>query len=255
MTDKTSLLNTKMWGCQGFKPQPVVETIWPILSKLNPKPMTTSEGQDVTDLQEMRAPIIEGTELCFSADKIGKLVISVIVIMKGLNCAWLCICPNDDYDFPIFELDLFEYPDIVFFILDMHPLRDLAVDTWYREKYLDPVEPIWKKYLDLNDPQHKYDWLDALFSPYSICGHHKPADDKRSNIARMLECTVKYLEYYVDNVVAKAEPVRDPEGKAFAIKKKDWMREFYRAHDPTVARFSEELGFDILNKCWWHSFF
>ena len=256
MTDKTSLLNTEIWGCEGFEPQPVVETLWPILAKLNPKPITTDLGEDITDLQEMRVPIMQGCELFFSTDKIEKLHIAIVVIMKNINSAWVEVTPNDDYDFPIFELDLFEYSDKAFFLLDMHPLRDLVIDAWYREKYLDPVEPIWKEYPDLNTGKSvTASALSSFLSPYSIIGIHKPADDMRSNMARMLECATKYLEYYVDNVVAKAEPVEDPERKAFVIKKKQAMRAYYRTKDPTVAQMSKQLGFDLLKKSWYHSFF
>jgi hypothetical protein len=199
---------------------------------------------------------MEGTELFFSADKIEKLVIAIIVLTKQINSAWVEVTPNDDYDFPIFEVDLFEYADRAFFLLDMHPLRDLVVDPWYREQYLDPVEPIWKKYLDLNTGQSvTASALRSFLSPYSIIGIHKISDDKRSNIAKMLECLVEYLEYYVNNVVAKARPVRDPEGKAFVIKKKQAMRAYYRTKDPTIAQMSKQLGFDLLKRCWYHSFF
>jgi len=256
VTERPWQLNTKMWGCEDFEPQPVVETVWPILSKLNPKLMTTSEGEDITDLQEMRVYIMEGSNLFFSTDKIEKLIITIQVVAKRLNCAWVEITPNNDYDFPIFEVDIFEYLDRVFFLLDMHPLRDLVIDAWYREKYLDPVEPIWKEYPDLNTGKSvTASALSSFLSPYSIIGIHKPADDMRSNMARMLECATKYLEYYVDNVVAKAEPVEDPEGKAFVIKKKQAMRAYYRTKDPTVAQMSKQLGFDLLKKSWYHSFF
>jgi hypothetical protein len=201
----------------------------------------------------MRSPVIRGSEFCFFTDKIGKGVIFITVGIQRLVCAAVLISPNDDYDLPMFEVDLFEYTDNVLFLLDMHPLRDLAVDPWYREKYLDPVEPIWKEYLDLNDTVQRNDFLSPFLSPYSIRGHQKPADDKRSNIARMLECTVKYLEYYVDTVVAKAEPVKDPEGKAYAIKKKNLYRESLRAKDPTVELMNKQLGLDFIRRSWFHS--
>jgi len=251
--EKPAALDTKLWKYDDFEPQPVVETLWPILSKLNPKIMTTSEGDDITDLQEIRSPVIRGSEFCFTTDKIGKGVIFITATIQRLVCVGVLISPNDNYDFPMFEVDHFEYSDNTLFLIDMHPLRDIVADPWYREKYLDPIEPIWKKYLDLNDDVQRNDFLSPFLSPYSIRGHHKPADDKRSNIARMLECTVKYLEYYVDNVVAKAEPVSDPEGKAFAIKKKTLVRDTYRSHDPTVELMSKQLGLDFIRRSWFHS--
>jgi hypothetical protein len=251
--EKPATLDTNMWKFEEFEPQPVVDTLWPIVAKLKPKIMTTSEGEDITDLHEMRTPVISGSEFCFSTDKIGKGVIFVTAGIQRLVCGAVLISPNDDYDFPMFEVDHFEYADRVVFLLDMHPLRDLTTDAWYREKYLDPVEPIWKEYLDLNDGVERNDFLSPFLSPYSIRGHHKPVDDKRSNIARMLECTAKYLEYYVDRVVAEAEPVSDPEGRAFAIKQKDLVRDTYRAQDPTVRKMSEELGLSFIRKTWYHS--
>ncbi len=257
MSERPSQLNTKVLECELFEPQPLVETVWPILSKLNLKPMTTDlGGEDVSDLQEIRVPIMEGAELFFSTDKIEKLAIAVIILTKRIASAWVEVTPNDDYDFPIFEVDLFEYSDNVFFLLDMHPLRDLVMDPWYREKYLDPVGPICKKYQDLNSGKYQTaSALSSFLSPYSISGLHKPAVEQRSNIARMLKCLVEYLGYYIDNVVANAEPVSDPEGKAFVVKKKQAMRAYYRTKDPTIARMSEELGFDHLKRVWYHSFF
>ena len=251
--EKPAALDTKLWKYDDFEPQPVVETLWPILSKLNPKIMTTSEGDDITDLQEIRSPVIRGSEFCFTTDKIGKGVIFITATIQRLVCVGVLISPNDDYDFPMFEVDHFEYSDKVLFLIDMHPLRDIIADPWYREKYLDPIEPIWKKYFDLNVGVKREDFLSPFQSPYSIRGHHKPTDDNRSNIARMLECTVKYLEYYVDIVVANAEPVSDPEGRAFAIMKKDLIRDTYRSHDPTVELMNKQLGLDFIRRTWFHS--
>jgi len=69
----------------------------------------------------------------------------------------------------------------------------------------------------------------------------------------MLECTVEYLKYYVDTVVANAEPVSDPEGRAFAIMKKDLIRDTYRSHDPTVELMNKQLGLDFIRRTWFHS--
>ena len=133
-TMKPEMLNTAMWKCDDFEPQPVVETLWPILSRLNLTIMMSSEGEDITDLQEIRSPVIRGSEFCFSSDKIGKGVIFITVTIQGLVCVGVLISPNDDYDFPMFEVDHFEYSDKVLFLIDMHPLRDIIADPGYREK-------------------------------------------------------------------------------------------------------------------------
>ena len=58
---KPSTLKTKMWKCEGFEPQPFGETVWPILSKLNLKPMTKDlDGTDATEYQEIMNNAISG---------------------------------------------------------------------------------------------------------------------------------------------------------------------------------------------------
>jgi len=98
-------------------------------------------------------------------------------------------------------------------------LRDLVINEWYREKYLDPVEPIWKEYFDLHNDVNPNTWFRSFLSPFPICSRLTPKDGDRSEFARLTEVLAKYLDYYITNVIPKAEPVKDPQAKEFATKK------------------------------------
>jgi len=244
-----SLLNSKAWKFEAFEPQPVPETIWPIVSKLDLKPLTNWRGVDLTDLQETRLPSYQGCLLFFYTDKIEKLNVGFSVIMNRIVPTTLSIMPNDDYEFPMFSGEFIETPDNVRFIMDMHPLRDLAIDSWYREKYLDPVEPIWKQYQDLNNDIIPLSWIRGLLGPYPIVGLCKAETPDSSGLARATELFTKYLGYYVDQVIPNAEPVKDPQAKEFVIKKKNAIRKLYQtSKDPGTAVMAKLLGVEEAKK-------
>ena len=245
----TSLLNSKSWKWEAFEPQPVPETLWPILSKLDLKPLTNWQGVDISELQEVRQPLLEGCLLSFCTDKIEKLSVGFHFFMKRWAVTALTIAPNDDYDFPKFSGEFIEDPGSVLFLVDMNPLRDLVIDSWYREKYLDPVEPIWKEYQDVQTEINPNAWYRALLSPFSIGSHPKVEGNDRSGLSRVADCLAKYLEYYVDYVIPNAEPVKDPQAKEFAMKKKRAIKETYKTKEYREDRvLVKALGVDLAKK-------
>jgi len=246
--DASLLLNSKSWKCEGFKPQPAPETIWPILSKLDLKPLTKFRGVDISEVQEVRLPLMEGCLLSFYTDKIEKLSVGFQIFMKRLAMTPIMIAPNDDYDFPMFSAEFVENPGGAHFLVDMHPLRDLVIDSWYREKYLDPVEPIWKEFQDVQTEANPNVWYRTFLSPFSIGGRPKAEGGDRSSLSRAIECLARYLEYYVNNVIPNAEPVKDPQAKEFAIKRKKAMRETYQTRDPGGGPLAKTLGVDLAKK-------
>lgn len=191
---------------------------------------------------------MEGCLLSFYTHKIEKLTVGFQVFMKRMAMTPLTIAPNDDYDFPMFTAEFVENPGGVHFLVDMHPLRDLVIDSWYREKYLDPVDPIWKEYQDVQSEINPLAWYRSFLSPYSIGGRHKPETPDRSGLSRVAECLAKYLEYYVAHVIPNAEPVKDPQSKEFAIKKKKIIRETYQTKDPGAGPLVKALGVDLAKK-------
>ena len=244
----TYLLNSKSWKCEAFEPQPVPETRWSILSKLDLKPLTNWQGIDISEVQEMRKPLLEGCLLSFCTDKIEKLSVGFQISMKRVAMNPLIITPNDDYDFPMFAAEFAEDPGGVLLLVDMHPLRDLVIDSWYREKYLDPVEPIWKEYPDVQRQINPYAWYRAFLSPFSIGSRYKVEGSDRSKLSRVADWLDKYLEYYLDYVIPNAVPVEDPQAKEFAMKKKKAIRETYQIRDPGGEMLVQALGVDLAKK-------
>jgi len=241
------LFNSKAFPVEGFTPSPTPEYVWPVIEKLNPRPISTWEGMDVTDLQEMRKPMMDGCMYEFETDKLEKINLGFLVFMKRMVGTFVTLFPRDNYDFPVFSAELIENPGNLHFLMDMHPLRDLVTDEWYRQKYLDPVEPLWKEYADIHNDVNPNNWWRSFLSTYPVSGRHKPAED-RSNINRVAEYLSKYLDYYVTNVVAKAEPQTDAAGLEFANRKKKAMRMIYRTRDPGAGPLVRVMGVEGARK-------
>jgi len=162
------LFNSKAFPVEGFTPSPTPEYVWPVIEKLNPRPISTWEGMDVTDLQEMRKPMMDGCMYEFETDKLEKINLGFLVFMKRMVGTFVTLFPRDNYDFPVFSAELIENPGNLHFLMDMHPLRDLVTDEWYRQKYLDPVEPLWKEYADIHNDVNPNNWWRSFLSTYPV---------------------------------------------------------------------------------------
>jgi len=131
------------------------------------------------------------------------------------------------------------------------PLTDIVVNDWYREKYLDGIEPTYKQYTDLLDaPPNPINWFRSFTSPYVIAD--KPdADPARTMVKRAQDCLVAYLKYWMEEIVAKAEPITDPEHKKYVTMKKAKIRDILRRRDPggppLVALMGKELAWKALS--------
>jgi len=240
--------DTKAMAVDGFEPLPVLDTIYPIIQKLQPELMDSYCGVDVTDIRTISAPMLEGCMFGFSTDKIEKINIGYMVFMKRMTVTPLMIFPRDEYNFPIFSAEIIENPENSHFLLDMHPLKDLVIDQEYRKTYLDPIEPVWKDYLDVHNDVNPNVWYRTFLSPYPIAGLHKPIGAERSNVKRTLEVLSKYLEYYVETLVPQAKPVTDPGDKDFALQKKAAIRNIYRTQDPGAGPLVKVLGVERAKK-------
>jgi len=241
------LFNSKAFTVEGFTPSPTPEYVWPDIEKLNPRPISTWEGMDVTDIQEMRKPMMDGCMYSFETDKLEKINLGFLVFMKRMAGTFITLFPRDNYDFPVFSAELIENPGNLHFLMDMHPLRDLVIDEWYRQKYLDPVEPLWKEYADIHNDVNPNNWWRSFLSTYPVSGRHKPAED-RSNINRVAEYLSKYLDYYLTEVVAKAGPQNDAAGLEFANRKKKAIRMIYRTRDPGAGPLVRVMGVEGAKK-------
>ena len=77
----------------------IIETLKP----LNPKPMTTYRGDDITQFENIETEMMVHTMRCFKADKLDKIVTIKADIMGGKLIVWATtIVPADEYPLPTF---------------------------------------------------------------------------------------------------------------------------------------------------------
>jgi len=248
-----------VFGCeipslQTFEPQQTARALWEIFKNYDFEPLEEIAGINIAQhmmerdekLKEKGMPPMKGDRVYLCNDKIEKLSLSWIIIRDAML---ICTClgwPRDDYDFPVLGTTWDESEKHVHMITDFIPLTDLTMSEWYLEKYLDPIEPIFKQYTDLLEaPAGNLSWFRALSSPYVIIGRNK-ADPERATMKRALDCLCKYVKYWLEEIVAKAEPVTDPKYKDQAKAKKEKIRDIYRRKDPggpvRTALFGKELA-------------
>lgn len=244
---------------EGFQPLCPAKAYWEVMKEYDFEPVEEIAGINIAEhkrkvqekLKEQGidpSKMLSGGSQYLCTDKIEKINIGWSVIRNAIVASGCMGWPRDDYDFPVLTLDWDESVKHVHIIADFMPLTDIVVNDWYREKYLDGVESIFKEYSDLLDaPPNPLNWFRSLSSPYVIAG--KPdSDPDRSSSKRALDLHVAYLKYWLEEIVAKAEPVTDPEHKAYVNKRKAKMRDILRRKDPggppMVAMLGKELVWD-----------
>ena len=236
-----------------FKPQQTTKAIWEVLKDYDFEPLEEIGGINVAQhkkeveekLKEKGFPPRKGGGQYFKGEKIEKMNFGWIIIRDAMLIATCMGWPTDDYDFPALAVTWDESAKHVHMIADFMPLTDLVMNEWYLEKYLDPFESIYKQYTDLLDaPPEQLSWFRALSSPYVIAGRPK-ADPDRATIKRALDCCVTYIRYWLEEIVAKAEPTTDPQYGEQVHAKKEKIRDIYRRKDPGGAVSTAILGKEL----------
>jgi hypothetical protein len=106
------------------------------------------------------------------------------------------------------------------------------------------------EYLDLLDPTpNPMHWFRAISSPYVISGRPEAGSD-RAVVKRASDCFVAYLKYWLEEIVAKAEPMKDPAHKEYVNKRKAKIRDEFRRKDPggppLVMTLGKELAWEAV---------
>jgi hypothetical protein len=242
----------------GFEPQQTAKALWEIFKDYDFEILSEIEGINIAQLkidmdqklQEKGMGPMKGSRLYVSGGKIEKLNIGWTIIRDAMLIATCMGWPKDDYDFPVLATTWDESAKHVHMIADFMPLKDLTMNEWYLEKYLDPFEPQYKQYTDLLDaPPEHLSWFRAISSPYVIAGRPK-ADPDRAVMKRALDCICMYAKYWLEEIVAKAEPITDPKHKEQVKARKEKIKDIYRRKDPggpvMVAIFGKELAWRSL---------
>lgn len=234
-------IDLKIPSLSSFEPQQTTQALWEILKDYDFEPLEEIEGINVTrHNKEVAAKLAEqGMSSMWishmqyaSNDKIEKLIFGWNIIRDAMVIALCSAWPRDGYDFPCLVTTWDESEKHVHLITDFMPLTDLVMNDWYQKKYLDPFEPIYKRYTDLLDaPPEQLPWFRALSSPYLIAGRPK-ADPGRKRQKQALGCVVAYVKYWLEEIMSKAEPVTDPVHKAQVKARKEKLIDVYRRNDP-----------------------
>lgn len=239
-----------------FEPQQVAKAIWETLKDYDFEPLEEIEGiniaqhkKEVEDkLKEKGMLPRRWGSIYVSSDKIEKLDFGWLTIRDSIVHSSCMGWPKDDYDFPILNINWDESKKHVLMIGDFIHLTDLTMNEWYLEKYLDPFEPLYKQYTDLLDaPPGNLNWFRALSSPYVIAGRPK-ADPDRTTMKRALDCIVTYVKYWLEEIVAKAEPIADPKYKEQVKARREKIRDIYRRKDPGGSVLNALLGKELAGR-------
>ena len=197
--------------------------------------------EEMERIARLKGEVIKGSVNCYGANKLEKISLVSLELVKRYYGIILRILPSDDYALPAMILSIDECPDYTHFFLDFIPTADCVMDTSYLATYLDPLEPIWKKYKFVRDlpnfPAYEvnlYSWMRAMESPYLITRRVPPNKPKgiREDLMRL---GIDYLKVYID-LWQKAEP-QDKEYMSALNQRKSRMRNDFRTRTDPDGKF------------------
>jgi hypothetical protein len=169
------------------------------------------DEKEMKRIAELKGNVIKGSIECYRAEKLEKITLVQLELVKKYYGNIMTIWPTEDCALPILMINLDENPNASHFFVDCVPLADCVMDHQYLETYLDPFEPAWKRYKFVRDlpnfPAYEvnlYSWMRAFASPYLITRRVPP--DKPKGIRQdLIKLGIDYLKIYID-LCKKAEP-------------------------------------------------
>ncbi len=155
-----------------MKKIPYYENIIKALAPLTPQRMTEYNGEDITQFEEIKIEMMTQDLRAFKADKIEKIVTITTEVMGGKIIVYgTTIIPQDQYPLPIFTSEIVLTGNHLALRSDFIPLADCARDLDYLEKYIMPMESLWKKYKDIEGSGiERYSFQRVMLSPFYAYG-------------------------------------------------------------------------------------
>jgi hypothetical protein len=201
--------------------------------------MKTYRGEDITDLERIEAEMLVNEMRCFEADKVDKIAIINADVAGGSFVVWAAtIVPSDRCPLPVFSSEIMQRVGDAKVRVDFHPLADLVRDMDYFEKYMMPLEPLWKKCQGLKGAGlERPAWTRALGSPFSTLVNFRYED---TVVDTALDVVVDYLKVY-----AKLWSETEEGDPAYMIplnERKRAILDIFREKDPGRAPFEKALG-------------
>ena len=220
----------------------IVETIKP----LSPKRMTEYRGEDITQFEEIKIDMMTQDLRVFKADKLEKIVTITSEVMGGKIIVYgTTIIPKDEYPLPIFTSEIALTGNHLGLRVDFIPLADCARDLDYLEKYIMPMEDLWKKYKDIEGSGiERYVWQRVMLSPFYSYGKYKYALENIEEKA--LEITIEYLKLYT-KLWADVQPA-DPGYMELLNNRKRIMLETMLENDPGEFWLKQSLPEETAHK-------
>jgi hypothetical protein len=161
------------------------------------------DSDEMKKISQLQGTVIKGTVTCFQAEKLEKISIVTLELVKKYYGVIFTVWPAEEYVLPILSISMDESPDATHFFADCVPLADCVMDSDYLEQYLDPFEPVWKKYKFIRDlpnfPDYEvnlYSWMRSMSSPFMITRRVPPNKPKgiRDDLISM---GIEYLRTYI----------------------------------------------------------
>lgn len=223
-----------------MKTIPYFERIIETLKPLNSRPMKTYRGEDIAQFEKIETEMMVHTMKCFEADKLDKIINIKADIMGGKIVVWgTTIVPTDEYPLPMFAAEIVQAVNHLSLRADLIPLADCGRDMEYTEKYMVPMEEIWKKYKDIKGAgMERYLWQRVMLSPFYTYGKFKYDIENIEGTA--LEAIIDYLKLYI-KLWSEAEKA-DPGYMILLNGRKREMLKIMMENDPGEGPLRKALG-------------
>jgi len=225
-----------------------------LFSGLELEPLDSYLGMDTREALDIKKPMATASYKAFrlkGSDKIDKIGYGELHYMKRAKYCSLNMTAGDDYDLPVFACEFDESSKRLSITVDLMPVVDIGAHPQYREKYLDPLSDLWRRYRTLPGlteegrclVQRRYGpwpWARESLSPYPIDGRVSQTEDR----PKVLDAVEAYARVWL-GLLEKAEPVQDPEYKQEMLVRKRAMQKYYRDLDPGGEVLKKVVGDEL----------
>jgi hypothetical protein len=151
-----------------MNPIPYYERMMEHLANINLSPMKEYNGDDITQFENIKTDMMTQLLRAYKAEKLDKIVTLTTDIMEGKIFVYVTtIVPADEYPLPIFTSEIVQAVNHLSLRVDFIPLADCARDLDYMEKYMMPMEDLWKQHKDIEGSGiERYTWQRVMLSPF-----------------------------------------------------------------------------------------
>ncbi len=173
---------------------------------------------------------------CYQCSQLRKIRYTYIDAGETSQIFNSVIYPSYHYDLPILGIDFLSFGQVKnLVVLDFQPLFRDAI---YREKYIEPMRPLWEKYRDLaqNLPMKFYD-ANQYFSRYLLFAK----TDSNTVKERLFPAYQEYLSLYWQ-LLERAEPIEEPARIQKIIQAQKDYDQYSADRDPASGLFSSYFG-------------